>query len=208
MSNAIGGDPSYSRVTMTGGWSYKFVVLGYNATDRVTLPEIKEIFPSYGSTEFYAADAQIQINFGGETIYPAQRNTAEGKIAIYRGAVGYNGELVMINTDVLFQETDLNETDGLTNGNLVCTVSGTCNITLSTATSTALQKGEIYFLSLFPDSFSNLLPNSYLFSNNTNGGLPLYTSAFFYRSFTINSSPTTPVFSSSILPYPADQSNP
>ena len=201
-SNAIGGDPSYSRVTYTGGYSYKFVVLDYSNTARITLPELSSIVPPFGSSELYGSDAQIQFNFETGPITPAKRSGTDGMIAIYRGAITYEGDIELIKTNPLVSITTLDDADGLTNGVLTCTATGSCNITLSTATSTPMASGEIYFLALFPNSFSNDGGSTnYLFANNT-GGTSFYHSLFISRSFNIPDTPANTIYSS-----PVDWSN-
>ena len=201
-SNAIGEDPSYSRVPYTGGYSYNFIVLDYSDATRMSLPELSSIVPSFGSSELYGTDAQIQFNFESETVTPAKRFGAEGMVAVYRGAVTYRGDIKVIKTNPLVNITTLDEADGFTNGVLTCTSTGNCNITLSTATSTPMASGEIYFLALFPDSFSNNVgSNYYLFANNT-GGTSLYHSMFVSRSFNIPDSPASTIYST-----PVDWSN-
>ena len=100
-SNAIGGDLSYFRVTYTGGYNYKFILLDYYDASRMSLPELSSIVPSFGSSELYGTDAQIQFNFKYETVTPAKRSGTEGMVTVYRGAVTYEGDVRAIKTNHL-----------------------------------------------------------------------------------------------------------
>lgn len=199
-SNAIGGDPSFSRVTYTGGYSYKLIVKDYSLASRTSLPEIVSIYPQRGSSEVYGTDVDLQITFESETVTPAARSGSDGKIYVYRGAVNYEGDIEMITSNPLVAITTLDSADGLTNGVLACTSSGTCNITISTATSNPMVAGEIYFLALYENSFSNnVAGNSYLFANTSNSGSPIYTSMFVSRSFNILDDSTRSIFGNELI---------
>ena len=201
-SNAYGGDPSYLRVGLSTGQSYEFSTLGYTLASRINLPEINFIKPHYGSTEFYGTDGVLQIDFGGDNVFPAKRSGIKGSLAVYRGAVKYDGSIVMITTNPLYLITTLDEAAGtpLQQGNINWTTSGLWNVTLSAATSTGMSYGEIYFLALFPNSFSNnVASNYYLFANNTNSGSSIYNHLFMWRSFNIIASPTAKIFGTNLV---------
>lgn len=202
-STAIGGDPSYSRVALVTGHNYKFLTKGYTDTTRTPLPELSSIYPHYGSTEIYGTDAQIQFNFGNQNVFPAKRAGVKGKLAVFRGAVKYDGSIEIMTSSVVYQIATLDEAhapNNLEQGNLKCTALGSCNLTLSAATSTGLKPGEIYFLALFPNSFSNNIASQYyLFANNTNGGNAIYNHMFSSRSFNIVATPTNKVFGKTLV---------
>ena len=201
-SNAYGGDPSYLRMSLSTGQNYEFLVAGYNSTNRINLPEINFIKPHYGSTEFYGTDGIVQIDFGGDNVFPAKRSGIKGSLAIYRGAIKYDGSITMITTNPLYLITTLDEaaSNPLQQGNIKWTSTGLWNITLSAATSTGMSYGEIYFLALFPNSFSNnVASNYYLFANNTNGGASIYNHMFMWRSFNIIESPSAKVYGTNLV---------
>ena len=199
-SQSIGGDPSYSRISLTTGHNYAFVAKGYTDAARTPLPELASIHPHYGSTEYYGTDAQIQINFDAENVFPAKRSAVTGKLGVYRGAIKFDGSIEVITSSKLYEIMTLDESNGLSQGNLQCTALGSCNLTLSTATSTGMSPGEVYFLALYPDSFSNDIANQYyLFGNNTNGGKAIYNHLFFSRSFNLIATPTSTVYGKTIV---------
>lgn len=202
-SNSVGADPSYARVGLSSGHTYSFIAKGYADATRTPLPEISSIYPSYGSTELYGTDAQIQFNFGNENVFPAKRGGVNGKLGVYRGAILYDGSLEPILSSALYEITTLDEAfapSNLEQGNIKCTALGSCNLTLSSATSTGMSPGEVYFLGFYPDSWSNDVGNSYyLFANNTNSGKPIYYHLFYSRSFEIVSTPANTVFGNTIV---------
>jgi hypothetical protein len=201
-SNAFGGDPSYSRVALVTGHAYSFVTQGYATTAYINLPEISSIYPSYGSSEFYGTDTQLQFSFGGENVFPASRSGTDGTFGIYRGAIKFNGDIEVMSASILYEITTLSETNIplLEQGNINCTNVGVCNVTLSTATSTAMAPGEIYFMGFFPNSWSsNVGSFYYLFGDNTNSGNAIYYHMFMSRSFDIVSNTSNPIFGKTMI---------
>lgn len=201
-SNSIGADTSYSRVGLITGHTYSFITQSYNVTASTSLPELSSIYPNYGSTEFYGTDAQIQFSFGGEYVFPAKRSGTQGKLGVYRGAIGYDGSIEVITSSILYEISTLDESNIplLQQGNINCTASGVWNLTLSTATGTGMSPGEIYFLGLYPNSFASDVGNNYyLFGDNTNSGNAIYYHMFMSRSFNIIETPLNKVYGNTIV---------
>lgn len=201
-SNAIGGDPSFSRVGLVTGHAYSFVTKGYSNTAYTNLPELSSVYPTYGSSELYGTDAQLQFSFNGENVFPASRAGTNGKFGVYRGAIKYNGKIVVVDSSKLYEITTLSESAGtpLQQGNIDCTNLGVCNVTLSTATSTAMAPGEIYFMGFFRNSWaSDIANNYYLFGNSTISSGAVYYHMFISRSFNIVSNSTKPIFGNTLV---------
>ena len=169
----------------------------------MNLPELVSVYPHYGSTELYGTDAQLQFDFGGDNVFPAKRGATKGKLGVYRGGIKSDGTIAVIHSSVLYEITTLDEAhtpDPLSQGNILCTTTGTCNVTLSTATSTGMSPGEVYFLAFYPDSWSNDVGNSYyLFANNTNSSNAIYYHLFYSRSFNIPDALTRTMFGKNLV---------
>jgi len=190
-SNANNAPDAWIRVKKTTLTQYQFRVNEYDVAANSKCPELNSFDPQYGASTLYETDTQIKFNFKAQAVYPAKKGLVNGKIRIHRGAVKPDGSIVMLETEKLWEKTDLDHThspDPFQQGDLICTQTGQCTITLSESAN-RMKAGEIYFLSFYKDSFAAIDSSVlyYLFNDKTlpAGQTTVYNHLFFCRSFTI-----------------------
>ena len=113
-----------------------------------------------------------------------------GVIRIFRGAIQPDGSIVKIDTEILWEKTDLDEFYGLEQGDLLCSQTGACMITLTEKVN-RMKAGEIFFLTFYKESFmTEAFFNKYYLFNDKLGDPQvdsMYDHLFFCRSFRLKS---------------------
>ena len=96
-------------------------------------------------------------------VYPSKYvlagNTTYGRLIMYRGAIMDDGTIVLMNDYIFWANMNMDEAalpNPLQQGDLICSETGECSIILTSLT-TQIKAGEIYYLSFFPYSFSNIV---------------------------------------------------
>ena len=191
-SNANNAPDAWIRVKKSSDSTYSIRTDEFDAAQpNKQCPELLKFDPPYGSSEIYETDTQIKFYFKEQLVYPCKRSSgylsgADGEIRIFRGAIQPDGKVVKIETDILWEKTDLNEANGLEQGDLLCSQTGACMITLTEKVN-RMKAGEIFFISFYKETFMTEFNfvKYYLFNDKVYeaGRDTMYDHLFFCRSF-------------------------
>ena len=184
-SGATGAPQGWIRLKKTTGGLYAFRVLEYATAFNKNLPELTQFSPSYGSSDLYTDQQKVSFTFNNAAVFPAKNGASGGVVRIHRGAVRADGTILPIPSEVFWEQTELGEGNPPNKfqvGDVTCSLTGNCEIMLSDR---AFAAGEIFFLSLYKDSFTVDKVNDYFLFGDlpASDAVPFYEHLFSLRSF-------------------------